>query len=281
VIHSFYKKIKQSYKQVYRFVIMNNTTFEEKIVLRLTPRLFFILFTSLIISLIFLTISLVAFTPLREYIPGYGSEQNNLKMILLQAKTDSITKLINEITTYEYNVRTILTKGCFKDDTIDLNQKADAPVEKGKFAFSEYDSILMQIERKKTDKLPKHISARIKKEYKPPDLFFAPVNGIIQQKFNPNSRGVQIACAKESLVFAALAGRVIYRDYNLKTGTCIIILHPGNIITVYQQAGKPRVEVGDFVKPKQVIAHIEEDALMTFELWINGDFVNPEKYILF
>ena len=284
MIFSLFRRIKRSYKQVYRFVIMNNATFEEKVVLRLTPRLIFILFTALIVLLITLTISLIAFTPLREYIPSYGNEQSNHKITLLQTKADSIGKLIAEITTYGEDIKTVLTDGRFKDDTIDLNQKADVPVAKGEFAFSEYDSVLMQIEGRKTDKRLKNIPAYIKQKDRtpPPDLFFAPVDGgIIMQKYNPGSRGITIARTKENSVFASLAGRVIYSDYNLNTGTCIIILHPGNIITIYQQAGKSRVEVGDYVKPKQIISTLNSDDPMMFELWINGSFVNPEEYILF
>jgi septal ring factor EnvC (AmiA/AmiB activator) len=261
---------------------MDNTTFKEKVVLRLTPRLIVILFTTLIISLIALTISLVAFTPLREYIPGYGSEQNNHKLILLQAKTDAINKVLAEITAYEQDVKTVLTAGTFKDDTIDLKQKADVPTEKARFAFSEYDSILMQVEGKKTDKLPKNILTHItQKNRKPSDLFFAPVNGVILQAYNSEVKGIKISCTKDSSVFAPLEGTVIYMDYNLKTGACIVIHHQGNIITTYQQAGRPKVEAGDFVKPKQIISTLQADTPLTFKLWLNGDYVNPEEYILF
>jgi len=259
---------------------MDDATFKEKIVFRLTPRLLIILFISLIIALIVLTISLVAFTPLREYIPGYGSEQNNQKMMLLQAKTDSINKLIAEITTYGHDIKTVLTDGVFKDDSINLNQKADAPLEKGKFAFSEYDSILLQMEQKKTEALPKNIYIK-QKDRKRPDLFFAPVDGIIQQKYNSDLKGVSISAASGSYVWASLAGTVVYTDYNLKTGACIVIIHQSNIITVYQQAGKPSVVAGDYVKPKQIISIIDADVPMTFKLWMNGDFVNPEEYIAF
>ena len=261
---------------------MDNATFQEKIVLRLTPRLLVILFVSVIIVLITLSISLVAFTPLREYIPGYGSEQNNQKMMLLQAKTDSINKLIAEITVYGQDIKAVLTDGTFKDDTMDLTSKTDVQIEKGKFAFSEYDTILMQMERKKTDRLPKNISTYIKqKDRKQPDLFFAPVEGAILQTYHSDLKGISISVAKGSYVLAPLAGTVVYVDYNLKTGTCIVINHPSNIITVYQQAGRPSVDAGDYVKPKQIISTLDADVPLTFKLWMNGDFVNPQEYIDF
>ena len=278
---SIFKRIKQRYRQLYRFVIMDDATFQEKVVFRLTPRLFAILFVSLTVLLIVLTITLVAFTPLREYIPGYGSEHHTQKIAFLQSKTDSLDKLIAEITVYERDLKTLLTGGKFKDDTLNLTQKEDVAAGKDKFAFSEYDSVLMQVKTNRANVLPKTNSIHIKQtENKRPDLFFVPVNGTIQQRYSSEFKGVKISCAKGSDVFASLAGTVIYVGYGLKTGTCIVILHPGNIVTVYQRAGKSAVRTGDYVKPKQVISTTDSDILL-FELWINGIAVKPEEYILF
>jgi len=277
---SIFKQIKKRYRQLYRFVIMDDATFEEKVVFRLTPRLFAVIFTSLIILLIILTISLVAFTPLREYIPGYDSEQNDKKIMQLQAKTDSLDKLLTSITAYGLDVKTILTEGYFKSDTIDLKQKADAPMKKSEFAFSEYDSILMQVNVAQS--ISKNIPARIKQQAnKPPDLFYVPAKGTINQQYTHESKGIKISTSKESSVFASLAGMVIYVGYGFDKGTTLVLYHPDNILTVYQQAGKSTVRVGDYVKPKQVISIIDSDLPLEFALWINGNFVNPQEYILF
>ena len=280
VENTIFKRIKQKYKRLYRFVIMDDATFEEKVVFRLTPRLFGILSVSLTILLIILTIALIAFTPLREYIPGYGSEQSNQKMVLLQSKTDSLTKLISEIKTYEQDIKTVLTGGIFKDDTMNTAQETNVATGKKEFAFSEYDTVLMQAKADKEVNLPKNRSTHIKKENSHPDLFFAPVSGAVQQQYTSELREIKILSAKGNPVFASLAGSVIFVDYNLKSGTCIVMLHPSNIVTVYQNAGKPAVSVGDYVKAKQMIAMLDGEVL-TFALWINGSAVNPEKYIVF
>jgi len=139
-----FSKFRQRFRHTYRFVMMDDTTFEEKVVFRLTPRQFFYSFVTIVVLLIIISISLVAFTPLREYIPGYGSEQNRKKMIRLQNQADSLQKTIKEITIYEENVRIILSGGSVKDDTVDIIPETDISERKGKFAFSEYDSILMK-----------------------------------------------------------------------------------------------------------------------------------------
>jgi murein DD-endopeptidase MepM/ murein hydrolase activator NlpD len=272
---------KQRLRQAYRFVIMDDTTFEEKVVFRLTPRLVATLSFSAIVLLIALTIALVAFTPLREYIPGYGNEQNLQKMVHLQAQIDSMHRLIASISTYEQNVKKIFTNGVFEEDSTDLYFKTTTTTEKNAFAFSEFDSILLEAEVKKAA-LAKNMVTHIKqKEQNRSDLFFPPVKGVVQQKYTLESKGIKLACKKGTPVFAPTAGMVIYTRYTSETGTCIILLHPNNIVTIYQQAGKTSLQTGDYVKPKQIISTIDSETSLVFELWINGSFVNPEEYILF
>ena len=278
---SIFRRIKRRYRHLYRFVIMDDATYEEKVVFRLTPRLFMTLSVTIIVLLIVLTSVLVAFTPLREYIPGYGSERNKQKMMLLQTKSDSLFRVIAEIAAYEQSVKNVFTDGVFREDSIDLNQKTEISPHKNKFAFSEYDSILMQAEVKKTTR-SKNIPTHIKpKKQKQRDLFFAPVHGIVQQKYTEDFKGVKISCVKGTSVFTPLAGTVVRVGYGLETGAYIILLHPDNIITIYQHAGNPTVQTGDYVSPNQLISTINTDMPLAFELWINGSFVNPEEYILF
>jgi len=246
----------------------------------LTPRLFAVLFVSLTVLLIVLTISLVAFTPLREYIPGYGSEGNRKKMILLQNQTDSLQKLIAEISVYERDVKSLFTNSYIKEDSIDLSQKIDYAEAKGKFAFSEFDSILIQAEINKAAAKSKTRYVKPKKQQRS-DLFFTPVNGVVQQQYTADLKGIKIASDKGNSVFAILEGTVIYVGYGWESGTCIIILHPENIVAVYQQAGNAMVQTGDYVKQKQAISSIDSDKPLVFGLWINGGFVNPEQYIIF
>ena len=260
--------------------MMDDTTFEEKIVFRLTPRLFFYFVVTTIVLLIAMTISLVAFTPLREYIPGYGSEQNRRTMIQLRTQTDSLQKMIAEITTYEQHVKTIFTNGRFTDDSTLVVPQMDL-AGKSEFAFSEYDSILIAAEIAKAAQFPKKTTHIKQKEYKRSDLFFTPVKGIVYQKYTADLKGIKIAAAKETSVFTPMEGTVIYVGYTLESGTCMLILHPDNIVTVYQQAGKSAVQAGDCVKSKQLIATIDSDIPLVFGLWMNGGFVNPEEYIVF
>ena len=63
-------------KNKYRLVVMNDDTFEEKLSFRLSRLNVFVVIGSVSILLVFATTYIIAFTPLREYIPGY----TNLKL---------------------------------------------------------------------------------------------------------------------------------------------------------------------------------------------------------
>src|ERR1700752_4260291 len=84
------RALSEKLKNRYRLVVLNDDTFEEKFALRLTPLGLLVLIGSVTIIMTFLVISLVAFTPLREYIPGYGSSDESKQLMGLSAKVDSL-----------------------------------------------------------------------------------------------------------------------------------------------------------------------------------------------
>src|SRR5512145_1054411 len=79
----------------YRLVFMNDATLEERITFRLSRLNVFIALGTLTIILIFLTTILIAFTPLREYIPGYTAVGLQKKIYEMQMRTDSIDRALD------------------------------------------------------------------------------------------------------------------------------------------------------------------------------------------
>ena len=104
---SFWTKIRNRY----RLVVMNDDTFEEQFSLKLTPLNIFILVGLVSIIMITLTVSLVAFTPLREYIPGYGAEVNTRKeLVNLALKADSLQYELSLRTAAMDNLKNIISQ---------------------------------------------------------------------------------------------------------------------------------------------------------------------------
>ena len=88
------RKFKQKLIHKYRLVILNEDTFEEKLTFKLTRLNVFIFGGLFSIFLIVGTIFLIAFTPLREYIPGYSSTKLKRDATNLIYKTDSLEQVL-------------------------------------------------------------------------------------------------------------------------------------------------------------------------------------------
>jgi len=93
----------------YRLVVMNDDTFEEIITFKLSRLSVYIGFSSVLVLMIGLTIGLVAFTPLKYYIPGYGTRQSRAELQKLKIRTDSLENAINYKDQYLESIKKVLT----------------------------------------------------------------------------------------------------------------------------------------------------------------------------
>ena len=88
----------QRWRNKFRFVILNDDTFEELLTLKLSPLNIFVFSVVTIVSTIALTTTVIAFTPLKELIPGYASSKLRREAIELALTTDSLTAAIERST---------------------------------------------------------------------------------------------------------------------------------------------------------------------------------------
>src|SRR5215216_5303266 len=89
-----WKLLTDQLKNKYRLVILNDDTFAEKFAFRLSPLGLIIAISAITIAMTTLVISLVAFTTLREYIPGYGDVTERKDILNLTVKTDSLEQIL-------------------------------------------------------------------------------------------------------------------------------------------------------------------------------------------
>lgn len=93
----------------YRLVIMNDDTYEEVVTFRLSRMSVYIAFSTLFVLLVGLTVALVVFTPLKYYIPGYGSASIGREYRQLKYVTDSLEKQVHFQTQYINDVKKVLS----------------------------------------------------------------------------------------------------------------------------------------------------------------------------
>jgi hypothetical protein len=92
----------------YRLVIMNDDTFEEMITFRLSRLSVYIGLSTVFILMVGLTIGLIVFTPLKYYIPGYGTRESRSALQLLKIRTDSLEQTIRQKDLYLESVKKVL-----------------------------------------------------------------------------------------------------------------------------------------------------------------------------
>jgi hypothetical protein len=93
----------------YRLVVMNDDTYEEMVTFKLSRLSVYIALSTIFVLLISFTIALIVFTPLKYYIPGYGSRQSKTELQLLKIRTDSLEQSIKYKDQYMNNIKKILS----------------------------------------------------------------------------------------------------------------------------------------------------------------------------
>jgi murein DD-endopeptidase MepM/ murein hydrolase activator NlpD len=276
----------------YRLVIMNDETLEERLTFRLSRLNVFVVLGTLTIILIILTSILIAFTPLREYIPGYTNVGLQKKLYEMQIKTDSIEKGLEKRDIFIQNMKDVMNGKDLATD-VPLTKDTLHKYNNIKLKKSPEDSLLRaEMENQGKYNLYRFENSeniRQKNQSIGKVLFFVPLKGVITNEFNPsqNHYGVDIVSKQNEAIKCVLDGTVILSNWTLETGYTIAIQHQQNIVSVYKHNSALLKKEGDFVKAGDPIAIIGQTGELTtgphlhFELWSDGNPVNPKDYINF
>jgi murein DD-endopeptidase MepM/ murein hydrolase activator NlpD len=270
---------------------MNNETYEERLSFRLSRLNVFLLTVSISIILITLTIFIIAFTPIREYIPGYMDVNIPGQLYRLEQRADSLENALRTKDVYLQNIRNII-EGKEIFDSISPDMESGINYDSITIESSREDSIL----RAEYDQQTKYnlfffeTEGLYDHELKISDIvFFPPAEGIIINKFNLAEKhyGVDIATSNEAIIKSVLDGTVIFADWTTETGNTIAIQHSGNFISIYKHNSTLLQNIGSQVKAGDPIAVVGNSGELSsgphlhFELWRKGTPVDPEEYMTF
>lgn len=284
------KKLIRKLKNKFRLVIMNDENFEEKASIRLSPLNVFVTAGIIILTLITSTIYIIAFTPLREYIPGYADVNMRRNLMSLSLKTDSLDNELKARDLYLQNLRMV----------IDGNIDADTSHNFAGSNPARYDTMRTLQKSKADSMLRLMIESQDKYELAVSDVkastgsiasffFFPPVKGTLINTFDRVGRhyGVDVLAGKDEGIKATLDGTVVLATWTNDTGYIIALQHSNNLFSVYKHNSALLKKVGNVVKAGEVIAIIGNTGEFTsgphlhFELWHNGSPINPKDYITF
>jgi murein DD-endopeptidase MepM/ murein hydrolase activator NlpD len=282
-------KKKRNWRDKYRFSVTNDATFEEVWRVRLTKYNAFLLTALTFLFIVGATVSLIAFTDLREFIPGYPDVTMRRNILASAIRLDSLEKELELRDKYFANINAIVSG---KEPVYLIAERDTARNYKNiQFNRSSEDSIFRdRIE--KEEKYNLTINSGMSESFTSlADLhFFPPVKGIVSSKFDLRLRhfGIDIVTKPRSPVSAALAGTVIFTGWTMETGYVIEIQHVNNLITVYKHNSSLLKEAGDLVHAGEAISVVGNSGeLYTsgphlhFEIWYKGKALDPEKHVLF
>ncbi len=280
---SFFDKLKDKY----RLSLYRDESYEEVLNLRLSRMNVFALGGIALLLFLAIVVSLIAYTPIREFIPGYPDE-NTLRTIVMNARRlDSLENELLRRDRYFDNMRTIITGGVpdNHDNPGDTSQNYSDIT----FSKSIEDSMIRQ---RFEDEVGVELSAYKRRDRFVPISqlhFFPPIKGIVTNSYKSNSNhfGTDVVTGADAAVKSTLDGTVTLAAWTLETGWVIQVQHSNNLLSIYKHNAELLKRVGDYVRAGDPIAIIGNSGELTtgphlhFELWYNGMALNPEDYVSF
>lgn len=274
----------------YRLVVMNEETFKERASLLLTPLNVIIFGGSLAIFLVVLVTYIIAFTPLREYIPGYADTNLRLQVYENTLRTDSLERELAMKDLYLQNINMIIAGQTPSQETNEPDPSKD--YQDIEFSTSKQDSLLRAMveeeERYNIQNLQLGAEPRLESNIRNL-FFFAPIKGDVTAGFDSQDQhyAVDVVAKENEPIKATLDGTVILSTWTYDAGHVIGIQHTSNLTSFYKHCSVLLKKAGDTVKAGEVIAVVGNSGELTtgphlhFELWFNGRPVNPQDYIVF
>ena len=268
----------------YRFVIMKDSSFEEKLSVKLT-RINVIAFVGTLVFLCFFsTMLLIAYTPLSEYVPGKSSIEVQKSLIELNIKSDSLEAILVNRSIYLENINKIING----EELVNPENYAEITNTQIPISFekSKEDS-LFRVKVEAEDK------SSIYKKDKPNNnttlMFFTPLTGLISDGYNNKTKhfGIDLVAKEKSRISSVLEGTVIISHWAYETGYVIGVQHKNDYLSFYKHNSVLLKSVGDYVNAGDHIAIIGNSGELSsgphlhFELWHKGIPVNPENFISF
>lgn len=273
----------------YKLTILNENTLEEVFSLYVSKLNGLSLLFTVLLLLFFFTSLLMVFTPLRNYLPGYMSNELRSAIVTNALRVDSLEQVAEQQHRYVQNIQDLLA-GRVELDSVqsiaDIDSLREMPVGMLEEATEREELFRSQYEDAERYNLT---GTRQGSSDMTGLKFHCPVRGILASVFDVEQQhyGVDIATSPNSSVLATLDGTVLWSGYSMDMGYVIALQHKKGLVSIYQHCSALLKEQGQAVKAGEAIGLAGKKGVhstgphLHFELWNNGQPLNPEKYIVF
>ena len=271
----------------FRLAIIDDQSHKQLWTVHFTRTSFFITIVTIVVTLCTIIYSLLAFTPLRTFIPGYPDARSKRAAIQNAIKIDSLETVIYKWGLYSENLKRVLAG----DDPVRIDSIVNAGMEAASRTADMADILRNDslLREKVREEEQFGLSSRNRRTLPIEGMhFFCPLKGVISQMFDPVTHpAIDITAPAGSAIKAVLDGTVIFSGWDDQTGYTIQIQHEGDIVSIYRHNEKLLKKAGDKVSAGTSIALLGNTGKLTtgdhlhFELWHKGEAVDPARYINF
>ena len=253
-----------NFKFKYKLTIINENTLEEIVGLRVSKLNGLSVLLSVLAVLFLIAACIIAFTPLRNYLPGYMNSEVRSQIMNIQDIFSGKVPIDS--------VQTLDSLTAAREDTLMERTRRE-------------EEFRRQYEENEKYNLTTIVSQ--------PDvnglILYRPTRGMVSDHFNTDKKhfGTDIAANPNESVLATMDGTVFLSTYTAETGYVIGVQHSQDFVSIYKHCGSLLKKEGDRVKGGEAIALVGNSGTLStgphlhFELWYKGHPVNPEKYIVF
>lgn len=271
----------------FRLTLVDDKTHKHLWTARFTRVSFIVTIISALVMFSAAVYCVVAYTPVRTFIPGYPDAHSKRAAIQNAIRIDSLENVIYRWELYSENLRRVVEgREPLKIDSLINAARQDKVREGSPEELAKQDSLLRETVREEEEF---GISARSKRDLPIEGLhFFTPLKGVVSQGYDPNIHPyIDITAPAGSVVKATLDGTVIFAGWSEEAGNTIQIQHESDIVSIYKHNEKLLKKVGEKVTAGAPVALVGNTGNLTtgvhlhFELWHKGETVDPTLYIKF
>lgn len=278
------KKNNESIFKSYKLTVISKENFVEMFTMSISKFKFYLFTTLVFLFGIFLTVGVLFLTPMRQLIPGYPSSDMRDGLIYNALMVDSLEREISKRDRYLDQIRSVIS-GEIVENQNQEDAEETVPVEMEPMTDdSIFDALIGPDKYKFATNNNEQDFGNISRLN-----FFTPVNGVVINRYNAfaGHYAIDIVSDEYSHVASVLDGTVVFAEWSVSTGYVVQIQHDFNLISVYKHNSEVLVKSGDRVKAGDIVAIMGNEGELTtgphlhFELWQNGESLDPEKYIEF
>lgn len=283
---SFFSKLRDKY----RLVIINETSFEEKLAWRLSRWNVLMIGATLCVLISLILLAVIILTPLKTMIPGYSDNttKKNAKTAELRSAELKEKQELNEA--YIFNIKQVL-EGNLSADSVKVMPESQGKYDNLDYNISKEDSLLrLEVEEKERYNINDNSMHKTDLDMLLGTMnFYSPVKGDVSHSYSPGSNhlGVDVIAPANEAIKSIMDGVVVLSTWSAEEGYVITVQHANNLVSIYKHNSSLLKKTGDHVQVGESIAIIGNSGELTtgphlhFELWHNGIAIDPLEYINF